>query len=79
MNMLAPIRAHARIEERLTSLFLSATVRDMGDYRAKVPEWTRHLNINVNPQKYWSGGAEPIEELCTRRISSCSGYSGVFG
>jgi hypothetical protein len=79
MNMLAPIRAHARVEERLTSLFLSATVRDMGDYRAKVPEWTRHLNINVNPQKYWSGGAEPIEELCTRRISSCSGYLGVFG
>jgi hypothetical protein len=79
MNMIAPIRAHARVEERLTSLFLSATVRDMGDYRAKIPEWTQHLNINVNPQKYWSGAAEPIEALCTRRISNCSGYLGLFG
>jgi hypothetical protein len=77
--MLTPVRTYGRVEERLTSLFLSATVRDMGDYRAKIPEWARHLNINVNPQKYWSGAAEPIEELCTRRISGCSGYIGVFG
>jgi hypothetical protein len=48
----------------------------MGDYRAKIPEWAQHLNINVNPQMYWSGAAEPIEALCKRRISNCSGYLG---
>jgi Domain of unknown function (DUF4062) len=79
MNILAPMRTYGRTEERLMSLFLSATVRDMGDYRARIPEWTQHFNINVNPHKYWSGAAEPIEQLCTRRISSCSGYIGVFG
>jgi hypothetical protein len=80
MNMLAPIRAHARVEERLTSLFLRAQPRGTWEITEQKFLNGRDTSTSTSiPQKYWSGGAEPIEELCTRRISSCSGYLGVFG
>jgi hypothetical protein len=43
MSLLASLRARGRVD-KITSLFLSATVRDMGDYRAKIPNWAQGLN-----------------------------------
>jgi hypothetical protein len=75
---LLPKRAHPPIG-KIREIFLSATVRDLGNERDAVQKALGHRQTAVFLQDCWNRCAGDVVSMCLRRLEAASGYLGIFG
>ena len=64
---------------KIREIFLSATVRDLGNERDAVQEALRQRQTAVFLQDCWNRSAGDVVKMCLRRLEDASGYLGIFG
>jgi hypothetical protein len=72
-------RTAPRERDRIREVFLSATARDVADYRKNVRDALQLLNTAVFLQEEWALPAAGVLALCLRRLHESDAYIGVFG
>jgi Domain of unknown function (DUF4062) len=75
---LLPKRARPPIG-KIREIFLSATVRDLGNERDAVQKALHQRQTAVFLQDCWNRSAGDVVRMCLRRLEDASGYLGIFG
>jgi hypothetical protein len=64
---------------KIREVFLSATVRDLGDARDAVQRALSHIQTGVFLQDCWNRCASDVVSMCLHQLEVASGYLGIFG
>lgn len=64
---------------KIREVFLSATVKDLGNERDAVREALVHRRTSVFLQDCWNRSAGDVVLTCLRQLEGSSGYLGVYG
>jgi hypothetical protein len=77
--MPALTRTAPREHDRIREVFLSATARDVAEYRTSVRDALELLNTAVFLQEAWAVPAAGVLAICLGRLHDSDAYIGVFG
>lgn len=64
---------------KIKEIFLSATVRDLGNERDAVQKALHQRQTAVFLQDCWNCSAGDVVKMCLRQLEDASGYLGIFG
>ena len=63
----------------LRQVFISSTVRDLGEYRVSVQDVLhRRAEVQAHLSEDWNGGLDDTVQKCRDRLDACDAYFGIF-
>lgn len=77
-TVLSP-RTVERVQNTIREVFVSATAKDLGEYRTNVREALRLVQADVFLQEEWAEATKNVVDLCLARLADSDAYLGLFG